>query len=155
MSFSQKLKEFHEKFELVIRDTPYTNLFDDENLVNLRMKLIEEEWKELQEAVQNKDHVEVLDAITDSIYVLVGMCTSCGFDIDKAFDLVHQSNMSKLCDTEEQAQESVEWYNETRPEFQPAFRKTKDGQKWLVYDKLTGKVLKNKYYKAVDLTVLF
>lgn len=155
MSFSQKLKEFHEKFELVIRDTPYTNLFDDENLVNLRMKLIEEEWKELQEAVRNKDHVEVLDAITDSIYVLVGMCISCGFDIDKAFDLVHQSNMSKLCDTEEQAHESVAWYNETRPEFQPAFRKTKDGQKWLVYDKLTGKVLKNKYYKAVDLTVLF
>jgi hypothetical protein len=63
--------------------------------------------------------------------------------------------VSKLCDTEEQAWESVEWYNETRQEFQPAFRKTKDGQKWLVYDKLTGKVLKNKYYKAVDLTVLF
>lgn len=155
MSFSEKLREFHEKFEMDIRDTPYMELFNDEKLLNLRMKLIKEEWEELQEAVQNKDIIEVLDAITDSIYVLVGMCTSCGFDIDTAFKLVHESNMSKLCDTEEQAKESVEWYMETRPEFQPAYRKTKDGSKWLVYDQLTGKVLKNKYYQEVDLSVLF
>jgi len=155
MSFSDKLREFHEKFEIDIRDTPYMELFNDEKLLNLRMKLIKEEWEELQEAVANKDRVEILDALIDLHYVLSGFCVSCGFDENRAFDLVHESNMSKLCDTEEQAQESVEWYRETRPEFQPAYRKTKDGTKWLLYDTITGKVLKNKYYKAVDLSVLF
>jgi predicted HAD superfamily Cof-like phosphohydrolase len=155
MSFSDRVREFHEKFEADIRDTPYLELFNNKKLLNLRMKLIKEEWEELQEAVVNKDIVEVLDAICDLHVVLSGFSVSCGFDEDKAFQLVHESNMSKLCDTEKQAQESVEWYKETRPEFVPAYRKTKDGSKWLIYDTLTGKVLKNKYYKAVDLKVLF
>lgn len=155
MSFSQKLREFHEKFEMDIRDEPYMELFDDEKLLNLRFKLIEEEFNEMKEAIKNKDIVELLDSLIDMEYVITGMGISCGFDMDKAFELVHESNMSKLCDTEEDAKESVKWYKETRPEFQPAYRKTKDGLKWLVYDVLTGKVLKNKYYKAVDLKVLF
>lgn len=155
MSFADKLREFHEKFEMDIRDQPYMDLFNNEKLLNLRMKLIKEEWEELQEAVSNKDIVEVLDAIIDMHYVLSGFCVSCGFDEDRAFELVHQSNMSKLCDTEEQAKETVELYLQTKPQFKPAYRKTKDGSKWLVFDELTGKVLKNKYYKAVDLSVLF
>lgn len=155
MSFSKMLREFHEKFELEVRNEPYMEVFNDEKLLNLRFKLVEEEFNEMKDAIKNKDIVELLDSIQDMHYVLSGFCTSCGFDEDKAFKLVHQSNMSKLCDTEEQAKESIEWYKETRPEFQPAYRKTKDGSKWLVYDELTGKVLKNKYYKAVNLKVLF
>jgi len=154
MSFSDKLKEFHEKFELDVRTTPYMELFNDERLVKLRMNLIREEWEELQEAVANKDMVETLDAIIDLHYVLSGFCVSVGLDEDAGFDLVHKSNMSKLCDTEEHAQETVEWYKEHRPEFVASYRTTKDGSKWLVYDTLSGKVLKNKYYKAVDLSVL-
>lgn len=155
MSFFDKLREFHEKFELDVRSKPYMDLFKDEKLVNLRMKLIQEEWEELQEAVRNKDIVEALDAILDMHYVLSGFCISAGLDEDRGFELVHQSNMSKLCDTEQQAKDSVEWYKETRPEFDAGYRKTKDGTKWMVYDKLSGKVLKNKYYKEVDLKVLF
>lgn len=150
----QKLREFHEKFELPVRDSPYRDLFDDKPLVQLRMKLIEEEWNELREAVDNHNMVETVDAITDMIYVLLGMGVSIGVDLDKAFDLVHQSNMSKLCDTKQHAEETVEWYKIHRPNFTPAYRLTKDGEKWLVYDMITGKVLKNKYYNAVDLTSL-
>ncbi len=155
MSFSQKLREFHEKFEMDIRDTPYTELFDNERLVNLRMKLIEEEFKELQQAVKDRNIVEVLDAILDLHYVLSGFSVSAGLPEDIGFELVHQSNMSKLCKNEQEALDTVEWYLENRPEFKPAYRLTKDTQAYLVYDQLTGKVLKNKYYKAVDLTVLF
>ncbi len=155
MSYSQMLREFHEKFELHIRESPYMDLFNDEKLLNLRFKLIEEEFNEMKEAIKQKDLVELLDSAVDMLYVIMGMGTSCGFDLDKAFKLVHESNMSKLCNSEEQAMDSVLWYQETRPEFKPVYRKTKDGSKWLIYDELTGKVLKNKYYKAVDLTVLF
>ncbi len=155
MSFSKMLKEFHEKFELDIRNEPYMELFNDEKLLNLRFKLIEEEFNEMKDAIKNKDIVELVDSAVDMLYVIMGMGTSCGFNLDKAFDLVHQSNMSKLCNTLEEAIETVEWYKETRPEFQPVYRKTKDDSKWLIYDELTGKVLKNKYYKAVDLKVLF
>jgi len=118
------------------------------------MNLIREEWEELQEAVANKDMVETIDALGDLIYVVMGFGTSCGFNLDRAFNLIHDSNMSKLCDTAKHAQETVEWYKEHRPEFVADYRTTKDGSKWLVYDTLTGKVLKNKYYKAVDLSVL-
>ena len=149
----QKLREFHETFEMDIRDTPYNELFDDHKLLNLRMKLIKEEWDELNEAVENKDMIETWDAITDMLYVLYGMGVSIGIDLDKTFDLVHKSNMSKLCDTEEHAKETVELYKQTKPQFKPSYRKTKDNKKWLVFDELTGKVLKNKYYNAVDLSV--
>jgi predicted HAD superfamily Cof-like phosphohydrolase len=155
MSYFNKVKEFHKKFELSIRESPYKELFDDKQLLNLRMKLIEEEYQELKEAVANKDAVEVFDAILDLHYVLSGFCVSAGLDEPTGFNLVHQSNMSKLCDTEEQAQETIEMYQQTRPQFVPSYRKTVCGTKWLVYDTLTGKVLKNKYYKPVDLSKFF
>lgn len=154
MSFSDRVREFHTKFEQDIRDLPYREIFQDQKLLNLRMKLIQEEWNELQEAVANQDITEMFDAIIDLHVVLSGFSVSCGLNEDIGFDLVHESNMSKLCDTEEQAKESIIWYRETRPEFDPAYRKTKDDTKWLVYDKITGKVLKNKYYKPVDLSSL-
>lgn len=150
----EMVKEFHEKFEVQTPDTPYLEIFDDIGVLDLRMKLIKEEWEELQDAVANRDFIETIDALADILVVTIGFGDAIGVDLKKAFELVHTSNMSKLCDSEEHAQETVEWYKETRPQFQPSYRKTKDGQKWLVFDVLTGKVLKNKYYSAVDLTVL-
>ena len=70
--------------------------FPDDRIVNLRNSLIEEELSELKEAVKNKDITEVADALTDILYVTYGEGHAYGIDLDKCFDEVQKSNMSKL-----------------------------------------------------------
>ena len=70
--------------------------FPSEKIVNLRVALIEEELSELKEAMKNKDIQEVADALTDILYVTYGAGHAFGIDLDKCFDEVQNSNMSKL-----------------------------------------------------------
>lgn len=62
----------------------------------LRASLIEEEAKEFAQAVDNKNYLEVIDAICDLLYVTYGAAIALGIDIDPFFAEVHRSNMSKL-----------------------------------------------------------
>ena len=62
----------------------------------LRIDLIKEELDELQEAMKNNDLLEVADALTDILYVTYGAGHAFGIDLDKCFDEVQNSNMSKL-----------------------------------------------------------
>ena len=70
--------------------------FPSEKIQNLRVSLIEEELSELKEAIKNKDIKEVADALTDILYVTYGAGHAFGIDLDKCFDEVQRSNMSKL-----------------------------------------------------------
>jgi|TARA_B110000263_G_scaffold231984_1_gene227678 predicted HAD superfamily Cof-like phosphohydrolase len=70
--------------------------FPNEKIVNLRVDLIKEELAELVEAINNKDIVEIADALTDILYVTYGAGHSFGIDLDKCFEEVQRSNMSKL-----------------------------------------------------------
>lgn len=70
--------------------------FPDEKIQNLRVSLIEEELSELKEAIKNKDIKEVADALTDILYVTYGAGHAFGVDLDKCFNEVQRSNMSKL-----------------------------------------------------------
>ena len=63
---------------------------------NVQIGLIEEEYGELITAYANGDHIETLDAIADSIYILIGLAEKLGYDLTGAFAEVHRSNMSKL-----------------------------------------------------------
>ena len=67
----------------------------------LRLSLIKEELDELKEAMKNKDLLEVADALTDILYVTYGAGHAFGIDLDKCFDEVQNSNMSKLDDNGE------------------------------------------------------
>lgn len=149
--------DFNEKFGVTTHKKPQPNIFDtDPKLVKLRMDLIREEVKELEHAVQDKDIVETVDALADILYVVYGMGVSIGVDLDKAFELVHDSNMSKLCKTEDEAIATVEWYKQeltagNQPYDSPAYRKSDDGQYWVVYNGSSGKILKSINYHPVDL----
>ncbi len=66
---------------------------------NLRYNLIKEELEELKEAMNKKDIIEVADALTDILYVTYGAGHAFGIDLDKCFDEVQNSNMSKLDDS--------------------------------------------------------
>ena len=70
--------------------------FPSEKIQDLRISLIEEELSELKEAIENKDIKEVADALTDILYVTYGAGHAFGIDLDKCFDEVQRSNMSKL-----------------------------------------------------------
>lgn len=70
--------------------------FPDNDTIILRLELIEEELKELREAIGNADIVEVADALTDILYVTYGAGHAFGIDLDKCFQEVQESNMSKL-----------------------------------------------------------
>lgn len=153
MSNFDKACEFNETFGVKVHKVPQLNVFEDNpELVNYRWKLIEEEVNELKEALKNHDMVETVDALADILVVVYGAGASFGINLDEAFDLVHKSNMSKICETEEIAKETVEWYKKNDDRYDtPNYKKAPDGKKWVVFNESTGKVLKSIKYQAVDL----
>ena len=70
--------------------------FSSDKINKLRINLIKEELDELQEAMKNNDLLEVADALTDILYVTYGAGHAFGIDLDKCFEEVQNSNMSKL-----------------------------------------------------------
>ena len=78
------------------QEVKYNPEFPDEKVQKLRISLIEEELEELKEAMGKEDIVGVADALTDILYVTYGAGAAFGIDLDKCFEEVHNSNMSKL-----------------------------------------------------------
>jgi len=153
MSNFEKVKEFHETFKHPVEKTPLKKVFtENTKLVNLRLALIDEEFKELQEAVKNHDIVEVGDALTDLLYVIYGAGHSFGIDLDKSFNIVHRSNMTKACQTEQDAKDTVADIIEKGVYKNPQYKK--EGKYWIVYDATNGKILKSKYYTPANLQYL-
>jgi predicted HAD superfamily Cof-like phosphohydrolase len=124
---------------------------DDEPFIDTRMALIREEMSELEEAVKNKDMVETVDALTDILYVVYGMGYSLNINLDKAFNNVHESNMSKICLTEEIAKETVEWYKNNQTRYTTPTYRMNNSRNYVVYDEKTRKVLKSIHYTPANL----
>ena len=93
MSNFNKVKTFMNTYGQEVKERA---TFPENKIVQLRIDLIEEELNELKEAIKNNDIVEVADALTDILYVTYGAGHSFGVDLDKCFDEVQRSNMSKL-----------------------------------------------------------
>jgi predicted HAD superfamily Cof-like phosphohydrolase len=114
-----KVREFHQAMGLDL-DVDITK-GDNGDLIRLRGKLIEEEYEELFDATSTEN---LLKELADLVYVCYGFAATFGWDLDVAFNRVHQSNMSKLGD-----------------DGKPIYRED-------------GKVLKSKNYVAPDLSDL-
>ena len=93
MSNFKKVKIFMETFGQEVKNKPS---FSSEKINTLRYDLIKEELDELKEALENKDLLEVADALTDILYVTYGAGHAFGINLDECFEEVQQSNMSKL-----------------------------------------------------------
>ncbi len=139
--------EFHKTFKHPILLTP---TIPDEQRCKLRVSLIAEELKELEEAIAAKDLVEVADALCDIQYVLSGAVLEFGLAEKFAtlFDEVQRSNMSKACKTVEEAEATVKFYSEERNT--PCFYEEQDGL-YLVYRTVDRKTLKSVEYSPADL----
>ena len=95
MTNFQKVKTFMQTFGQDVKSSP---AFSTDKINDLRYNLIKEELDELKQALDNKDLLEVADALTDILYVTYGAGHAFGIDLDKCFDEVQNSNMSKLGD---------------------------------------------------------
>lgn len=152
----QKVQEFNRVMGVETLDKPDENLFNKQEMITLRLSLIAEEFAELSDAIKKKDQVEVLDAIGDLLYVTYGAADAFGYDVDEAFRRIHESNMSKVCETEQIAKDTVEWYKQEYaanklPYNEPTYRKDPSGKYYVVYNKSTGKILKSLDWEIVDL----
>ena len=93
MSNFNKVGTFMKTFGQEVKTKPS---FSTNKINKLRLDLIKEELRELTEAMNNNDLLEVADALTDILYVTYGAGHAFGIDLDKCFDEVQNSNMSKL-----------------------------------------------------------
>jgi predicted HAD superfamily Cof-like phosphohydrolase len=145
-----QVAEFHKTFKHPILDSPS---IPDEKRCALRVELLSEELKELAEAIKDNDIVEIADALCDIQYVLSGAILEFGMGgvFKTLFDEVQRSNMSKACDTEEEAKATVKYYSEERET--ECYYKELEG-KFLVYRTADNKTLKSINYSPADLKTI-
>ena len=93
MTNFEKVGLFMKTFDQEVKITPSLS---SEKINNLRISLINEELEEFKEAIKNNDLKEAVDALTDILYVTYGAGYAFGINLDKCFDEVQRSNMSKL-----------------------------------------------------------
>ncbi len=141
-----QVAEFHKTFKHPILSEPQ---IPSKERCELRVSLIAEELKELQEAIHDNNIVEVADALADIQYVLAGAILEFGLGnkFREIFDEVQRSNMSKACDSVSEAEETIAHYAEKGVQ---AYFKEIDG-KYLVYRENDHKTLKNINYSPADI----
>ena len=144
-----QVAEFHRTFNAPILDTPQ---IPSKERCELRVSLLQEELNELQQAIADNDIVEIADALCDLLYVLSGAVLEFGLGekFVELFNEVQRSNMSKACSTQQEADETIEFYKEKG---QDAYSEV-SGDKINVHRTSDNKVLKNKYYSPADLKTI-
>ena len=93
MNNFEKVKKFMKIFGQEVKEKAS---FPSDKIISLRYDLIKEELDELKDAIKNRDIKEVADALTDILYVTYGAGHAFGINLDKCFEEVQNSNMSKL-----------------------------------------------------------
>lgn len=142
-----QVAEFHRTFHHPIEPEP---VIPAAGRCALRVSLIAEELRELQDAIHAGDLVEVADALCDIQYVLSGAILEFGLGekFKTLFDEVQRSNMSKACKTLAEAEETVAYYRDKR-DIDCFYEQ--DGEVFLVYRRGDRKTLKNIHYSPADL----
>ena len=92
MSVVEQVTEFHEVYGCPIRTQPDANVPEAE----MRYELIREEFAELRVAIDERDIIEIADALGDLLYVIYGAALTFGIDLDAVVSEIHRSNLSKL-----------------------------------------------------------
>lgn len=138
---------FHAVFDLPVLSSPQ---IPNPDRCRLRINLIEEELRELKDAITKGDIVEAADAFADLQYVLSGAILEFGLGptFKELFDEVQRSNMSKACDNLQDAQNTLEHYRRIQGVDGEIVEKS--GQ-YLVFRKSDGKVLKSVSYSEAKL----
>ncbi|ATP58484.1 hypothetical protein CPT03_19460 [Pedobacter ginsengisoli] len=142
-----QVAEFHRTFKHPIENSP---IIPSKQRSDLRVSLLVEEVKELQQAIEDNNLVEVADALCDIQYVLAGAILEFGLahKFKDLFDEVHRSNMSKACKSEEEANQTIAHYK--AKDDSDSYFKEEDSL-FLVYRTKDNKTLKSVNYSPADL----
>lgn len=114
MTDLEKVQLFHEVFGVPVLDTPR---LPDLQRVELRIRLLQEELDETrQSSLVDNDMVATADGLADLLYILLGTVLEFGLGehFERVFDIVHESNMTKVCDDEETADRTIDHYKTER-----------------------------------------
>jgi predicted HAD superfamily Cof-like phosphohydrolase len=147
MDYIKKVEEFHKKFNVPVLEKPQ---IPSKDRCDLRISLLQEEVEELKDAIENNDLVEIADACGDILVILSGTILEFGLKdvFNDIFENIHESNMSKACNSENEARETLEYYIQKNGT--ECYYKENNGN-WLVYRKSDDKVLKSINYKPASL----
>jgi predicted HAD superfamily Cof-like phosphohydrolase len=147
MDYIKMVEEFHKTFNAPILESPQ---IPSKERCDLRINLMQEELNEIKEAIENGDLIETFDGFADLLFVTFGSIIEFGGGgkFDELFLEVHRSNMSKACNTQQEAIETLIHYKEK--DGTEGYYKEVDG-KWLVYRSGDNKVLKSISYSPANL----
>jgi len=140
--FNVSPKDFLDRYTQPSFRCSYDNYLDD----------LKTAYNDLETVTNNKTFDETITSTMNIIYITYVLGALLGVNLDDSVRLVHESNMSKICSSKEEAEMTIQWYRENEHRYDsPAFRELNAG--FVVYNESTGKILKNINYKPVDLTV--
>jgi predicted HAD superfamily Cof-like phosphohydrolase len=142
-----QVSEFHKTFNAPVLETPQ---IPSEQRCELRVSLLQEELDELSQAIKDGDLVEIADALCDLQYVLSGAVLEFGLGekFVELFNEVQRSNMSKACNTQQEALMTLSHYKQ-KDGTEGYYKEIND--KWLVYRASDDKVLKSINYSPANI----
>jgi predicted HAD superfamily Cof-like phosphohydrolase len=142
-----QVADFHRTFNAPVLETPQ---IPSEQRCQLRVALLQEELNELSQAIKDNNIVEIADALCDLQYVLSGAVLEFGLGekFVELFNEVQRSNMSKACNSEEEALLTLEHYKQ-KDGTEGYYKQV--GEKWVTYRKIDDKVLKAIWYSPANL----
>ncbi len=145
-----QVARFHQTFRLPILTEP---TIPGRDRCQLRINLLAEELKELEQAIQDNDLVEIADALCDLQYVLSGAVLEFGLghSFNQLFEEVQRSNMSKVCDSRADAEATLDHYRQ-KDGTEGLIEPSEGG--FLVYRKADKKVLKSVRYSPANLKAI-
>lgn len=146
--YLKSVEKFHRTFNHPVLDSP---TIPSQDRCKLRVDLLTEEVKELQEAIEAKDIVEIADALCDIQYVLSGAVLEFGLGekFKTLFEEVQRSNMSKACSNIEEAEKTVRSY--LKKGIATFYEQV--GDYYIVYRKSDRKILKSINYSPANLKI--
>ena len=145
--FLEKVKCFHEMFNAPVLETPQ---IPSKERCDLRVTLIQEELDEMKEVIEKGDVIEIADSLGDFMVVLCGSILEFGMGdkFNDIFENIHNSNMSKACDSKKEALETLSHYKQkdwTEGRYEEV------NGKYIVYRSNDNKVLKSVGYSPASL----
>lgn len=147
----------HMKYGEIQKNTPKVeeNIFENTEKCEDIAKFLSN-FNRYMNCLVEKCNEKNISEVTSKIFLIIGLCYKMaklfGVDIEKCFSEVFRSNMTKVCSSEDEAKETVEWYKQNQKRYNdPSYRKSNCGKYWVIYDRETTKILKSIKYEEPNL----
>ena len=136
--------------ETIDKDFFLRNKSDDPKIYGL-LQILNNIADDLVTHKNNKNFLKVKETLVMLLYYTYFMGIELGINLNESFTIVHNSNMSKLCNDEDESKITLEWYNQNDTRYDsPNYRPSDDNKYWVIYNESTGKILKNVNYTSAN-----